>query len=134
MLYLHDSTFCSFFFFFFFKQKTAYEIPKRDWSSDVCSSDLCSPGVLRSRRRELSAPKRPMPCRERRDRKSTPGFMWSLSAVFYRSDYFFSDATAPQHGKSNHQVCPRNRLRSCRSTISVVIRTILPFFGAVRMK
>src|ERR1043166_9893771 len=27
-------------FFFFFEQKTAYEIPKRDWSSDVCSSDL----------------------------------------------------------------------------------------------
>src|ERR1043166_9903610 len=25
---------------FFFKQKTAYEIPKRDWSSDVVSSDL----------------------------------------------------------------------------------------------
>src|ERR1043166_10195395 len=24
----------------FFKQKTAYEFPKRDWSSDVCSSDL----------------------------------------------------------------------------------------------
>src|SRR5213080_5427347 len=29
-----------FFFFFFFKQKTAYEIPLCDWSSDVCSSDL----------------------------------------------------------------------------------------------
>src|SRR3712207_7818428 len=28
-----------FFSFFFFKQKTAYEI-LRDWSSDVCSSDL----------------------------------------------------------------------------------------------
>src|SRR5690606_39999988 len=28
-----------FIFFFFFKQKTAYEI-SRDWSSDVCSSDL----------------------------------------------------------------------------------------------
>src|ERR1043166_9382210 len=27
-------------FSIFFKQKTAYEIPKRDWSSDVCSSDL----------------------------------------------------------------------------------------------
>ena len=27
-------------FFFFFKQKTAYEIVSRDWSSDVCSSDL----------------------------------------------------------------------------------------------
>src|ERR1044071_4322536 len=27
-------------FCFFFKQKTAYEISTRDWSSDVCSSDL----------------------------------------------------------------------------------------------
>ena len=26
--------------FFFFKQKTAYEIYRCDWSSDVCSSDL----------------------------------------------------------------------------------------------
>src|SRR5213080_2108892 len=26
--------------FFFFKQKTAYDIPLCDWSSDVCSSDL----------------------------------------------------------------------------------------------
>src|SRR5216110_2366918 len=25
---------------FFFKQKTAYDISSRDWSSDVCSSDL----------------------------------------------------------------------------------------------
>src|ERR671928_787490 len=35
--------------FFFFKQKTAYEIVSRDWSSDVCSSDLLrttyEPGV-----------------------------------------------------------------------------------------
>src|SRR6187431_1429852 len=31
-----------FFIFFFFKQKTAYEITVRDWSSDVCSSDLVS--------------------------------------------------------------------------------------------
>src|SRR3546814_3035871 len=28
--------------FFFFKQKTAYEMRISDWSSDVCSSDLCS--------------------------------------------------------------------------------------------
>ncbi len=27
---------------FFFKQRTAYEIPLRDWSSDVCSSHLQS--------------------------------------------------------------------------------------------
>src|SRR3546814_10974229 len=26
--------------FFFYKQKTAYELRSRDWSSDVCSSDL----------------------------------------------------------------------------------------------
>src|SRR3546814_6818655 len=27
--------------FFFVKQKTAYEMRISDWSSDVCSSDLC---------------------------------------------------------------------------------------------
>ena len=32
--------------FFFFKQKTAYEIVSRDWSSDVCSSDLSESIVL----------------------------------------------------------------------------------------
>src|SRR5213075_3280317 len=35
-------------FFFFFKQKTAYEITRRDWSSDVCSSDLWSPAAFYS--------------------------------------------------------------------------------------
>ena len=30
---------------FFYKQKTAYEICSGDWSSDVCSSDLC--GLIR---------------------------------------------------------------------------------------
>src|SRR5881396_4067725 len=29
-------------FFFFFKQKTAYEMVRSDWSSDVCSSDLAA--------------------------------------------------------------------------------------------
>src|SRR3546814_3076376 len=32
--------------FFFFKQKTAYEMRIRDWSSDVCSSDLLMAAVL----------------------------------------------------------------------------------------
>src|SRR3546814_19117396 len=31
-------------FFCFFKQKTAYELRIRDWSSDVCSSDLLDIG------------------------------------------------------------------------------------------
>src|SRR3546814_7413896 len=34
--------------FFFFKQKTAYEMRISDWSSDVCSSDLCSNGKTRA--------------------------------------------------------------------------------------
>src|SRR3546814_4346413 len=35
---------------FFFKQKTAYEMRISDWSSDVCSSDLCV-----DRQRQLAA-------------------------------------------------------------------------------
>src|SRR3546814_9247961 len=34
--------------FFFFKQKTAYEMRISDWSSDVCSSDLCAQGEGRA--------------------------------------------------------------------------------------
>ena len=34
---------------FFFKQKTAYEMCGRDWSSDVCSSDLALSGGERRR-------------------------------------------------------------------------------------
>src|SRR3546814_247600 len=36
-------------FLFFFKQKTAYEMRISDWSSDVCSSDLSSHHLRRSR-------------------------------------------------------------------------------------
>src|SRR5215475_5705240 len=41
--------------FFFFKQKTAYEI-SRDWSSDVCSSDLRSATPLARAVRTKSCP------------------------------------------------------------------------------
>src|ERR671929_231359 len=43
---------------FFFKQKTAYEIVSRDWSSDVCSSDL---GAARA-----------LVCDQRVDRQALP--------------------------------------------------------------
>ena len=36
-------------FFFFFKQKTAYEMCGRDWSSDVCSSDLVEREAIKAR-------------------------------------------------------------------------------------
>src|SRR3546814_5297257 len=38
---------CKFYVVFFFKQKTAYEMRIRDWSSDVCSSDLGAAAVRR---------------------------------------------------------------------------------------
>src|SRR3546814_6684271 len=38
------------FMFFFFKQKTAYEMRISNWSSDVCSSDLCPQPVYIERR------------------------------------------------------------------------------------
>src|SRR3546814_14374884 len=33
---------------YFFKQKTAYEMRISDWSSDVCSSDLCQPVLAKT--------------------------------------------------------------------------------------
>src|SRR5216117_4419634 len=48
-------------FFFFFKQKTAYEIRKGDWSSDVCSSDL--------RQHRGAAQRRDDPDRDRQQRE-----------------------------------------------------------------
>src|SRR3546814_5634281 len=41
--------------FFFFKQKTAYEMRISDWSSDVCSSDLCAGGEFDEDRQRPAA-------------------------------------------------------------------------------
>src|SRR3546814_10679231 len=41
---------CVCYVLFFFKQKTAYELRSRDWSSDVCSSDLAAADVGNERR------------------------------------------------------------------------------------
>src|SRR3546814_9247096 len=43
-----------YFCFFFFKQKTAYEMRISDWSSDVCSSDLSTPGKMQLYTRNLN--------------------------------------------------------------------------------
>src|SRR3546814_4904712 len=60
LLILHVLTGCLIFlFFFFFKQKTAYEMRISDWSSDVCSSDLGEPPILRVYTRLLDAAARP---------------------------------------------------------------------------
>src|SRR6059058_4679215 len=58
--------------FFFFKQRTAYDMSLRDWSSDVCSSDLPSRRGPRHPPRRAGAPAPPAraqigraSCRER---------------------------------------------------------------------
>src|SRR5881227_3389192 len=77
-------------FFFFFKQKTAYEITVRDWSSDVCSSDLarlprCHGGALGAdgvhERREAAAGDD-----RRRGRAGdlNPGPPWARAARLFR--------------------------------------------------
>src|SRR3546814_1271728 len=55
------------FYIFFFKQKTAYEMRISDWSSDVCSSDLCRHASTSCRKREnRTARSRPRPRQDRR--------------------------------------------------------------------
>src|SRR3546814_9188620 len=43
-------------FFLFFKQKKAYELRISDWSSDVCSSDLCFVSSWRAETLAVAAP------------------------------------------------------------------------------
>src|SRR6056297_4231062 len=43
-MYMKASYTIAIMIFFFFKQKTAYELLRSDWSSDVCSSDLAGEG------------------------------------------------------------------------------------------
>src|ERR1051326_3033770 len=71
-------------FFVFFKQKTAYEIKECDWSSDVCSSDLCE--CPRDRRlegpqgdRRIHAGNLPKDAGEDREGKAKEHRRWSLT-------------------------------------------------------
>src|SRR3546814_3155110 len=43
------SVYCCYCVVFFFKQKTAYEMRISDWSSGVCSSDLCGARMMPTR-------------------------------------------------------------------------------------
>src|SRR3546814_154275 len=54
---------------FFFKQRTAYEVRIRDWSSDVCSSDLSFP---RKRERRSRATATATATARRQDHQSHP--------------------------------------------------------------
>src|ERR671931_2762349 len=68
--------------FFFFKQKTAYEIVSRDWSSDVCSSDLLTvreDGGTGSSGTDPDAPARKPGPRRSADRRAQLPRSWDAS-------------------------------------------------------
>src|SRR5213594_4808748 len=96
----------SFLLFFFVKQKTAYEISVRDWSSDVCSSDLGARGP--SRPRAPSAPARstrvPPRSEERRVGKECERLCRSRWSP-YPQKKNKSQSSAPN---PTHQVSPSN--------------------------
>src|SRR6056297_3589926 len=95
--------------FFFFKQKTAYEILRSDWSSDVCSSDLSThepaagsssldrkiaegldtplspPSVIANAPSSLAAPKRFFTDRIRRKRLPEPHSKYSTPSTMCSS-------------------------------------------------
>src|SRR3546814_9987545 len=84
---------CCFFLVFFFKQKTAYEMRISDWSSDVCSSDLCGsrgrpPPPARLRGRHLPVRPCASPAADEAAKRRTP-------------------AALPE--------CPPARMRRCRA-------------------
>src|SRR5699024_11333223 len=60
--------FCPLIFFFFFSSRRRHTRSKRDWSSDVCSSDLPCPGSVRDPRRAVRR-LRTLRSRRRRERR-----------------------------------------------------------------
>src|SRR5216117_4182246 len=99
--------FVYFFFFFFFKQKTAYEIRKGDWSSDVCSSDLrtescgCDRMCARSHCR----------IRKRKERRALhPGRGKPDTETDSRQAGGYNGAAVAQHPRAiRHGTCNRRR-------------------------
>src|SRR3546814_3389135 len=65
------------FCFFFFKQKTAYEMRMRDWSSDVCSSDLGAAKPL-----DISITRETIRVQSVRSRLLEPGYGYIRIAAF----------------------------------------------------
>src|SRR3546814_632593 len=82
--------------FVFFKQKTAYEMRISDWSSDVCSSDLCRRDIAarRPRTARRAAPRPPAgagyrrvpPLRRGRLPRAPPPPSWPQQALGGRDE------------------------------------------------
>src|SRR3546814_1868547 len=71
----------------YFKQKTAYEMRIRDWSSDVCSSDLPSPAATKRQCRQVSLP--------------SPNGSGKLLCQFHLFEIEFDRGCPPEDGDRN---------------------------------
>src|SRR6059058_2420971 len=116
-----------FFFFFFFKQKTAYEMSLRDWSSDVCSSDLRRPrgGAARGARDCTRASRTPGTAPQALpDRPTAPGLQecrgrrvrWSSPELQRCVNYERRRAEASSRDDVPRRRCeaPSNQLLFCK--------------------
>src|ERR1044071_372967 len=73
------------YFYFFFKQKTAYEISTRDWSSDVCSSDQYTPRLFIAQKSMMS-PTRKRCCESYSRRKASSRSAWQARVPRWMSE------------------------------------------------
>src|SRR3546814_11026771 len=87
--------------FFFFKQKTAYEMRISDWSSDVCSSDLCDRRWFGSAGLQVNAPDHwgPAVCGPATGVGKTPA----------------GGVSGPPHGRSEERRVGKECVSTCRS-------------------
>src|SRR3546814_15230726 len=102
-------------YFFFFKQKTAYEMRISDWSSDVCSSDLCHPDCPYVTLRAGHGPARPC----------LPSFVFCLKprmgGIVSPSSRVDQSASYPCHssarlgGRSEERRVGKECVSTCRS-------------------
>src|SRR3546814_20259448 len=91
---------------FFFKQMTAYEMRISDWSSDVCSSDLCNSPAWTSQSHVSRVLPRPIfhmrSCSGRTNQRSTTSCFQepSCSKNSPRSSQIFQDRKSVAEGMS----------------------------------
>src|SRR3546814_4582263 len=96
-------------YFFFFKQMTAYDMRISDWSSDVCSSDLCH-----ERQRTPAGRPRVLPqIRSHGDAPRPAGLDASVSAR--NSQRLQERRTLEVRGRSEESRVGKECGRTCRS-------------------
>ena len=94
------------FLFFFFKQKTAYEMCGRDWSSDVCSSDLGSSWLVDAVRDAFTnSTSSDLFCHRKSDSSTWLHVLFSYSRCCYYANLF---AIHPSLSRSSYLNLPHS--------------------------